>query len=302
MKILKKIGVVFACGFGILIVLVLYSSITSEPVPDHQIFEHEQILVMAHRGGRGLWPENTIYAFRHAEELGVDVLDFDVHKLKDGTFVVIHDGTVDRTTDGTGEVADYSLADIKKLDAGYRWTNDAGATFPYRGKGIVIPTLTEVFKQFPETIMNIEIKQGEPGSIILFCQRVREHDMQDRVVIASFSKEVIREFRQVCPEVATAAAAGEAWPFFVMYFLRITSAYHAAAETMQVPAYRNGSLLFDRRFVSNAHDHNMRVYVWTINNENEMDELIQMGVDGINTDYPDKLLRLLRQSQVTSNK
>ena len=106
--------------------------------------------VMAHRGGKQLRPENTLIAFRNAVELGVDALELDVHATRDGALVVIHDSTVDRTTDGTGAVSNFTLEEITALDAGYNWSPGADSDDnPYRGTGVTIPTLEEVLSAFP---------------------------------------------------------------------------------------------------------------------------------------------------------
>ena len=122
---------------------------------------------MAHRGGRQLWPENTLTAFRGAAAMGVDVLEMDVHSSSDGVLVVLHDDTIDRTTDGMGLVHDYPLTALQALDAGYQWTADEGATYPFRGQGIAIPTLAEVLEAFPDAFLNVEIGNA-PGSLTLY--------------------------------------------------------------------------------------------------------------------------------------
>lgn len=285
-KILFVIILLLMSTYNIMAIIV-------KPVLHHSIFNHQNLLVMAHRGGRGLRPENTLDAFKHAIALGVDVLDFDIHSLKDGKFVVIHDDRLERTTNGAGNVRDFNLIELQKLDAGYNWTADNGLNYPFRSQGITIPALVEVFAEFPDTRMNIEIKQSQPETSAMLCRLIHEYNMEERVVIASFSSDIIRDFRRVCPDVATAAATGEAWPFFVLDLLRLGKIYHPAAETMQVPGYRKGKKLLSNRFIKTAHRHNMEVYAWTINDIKEMRAMIQLGVNGIITDHPDKLLAVL---------
>jgi glycerophosphoryl diester phosphodiesterase len=106
-------------------------------------------LVIAHQGGDGVWTGDTMYAFEHAVETGADVLEMDAHITKDSQIVLIHDEKVDRTTDGTGLVEDLTLSELKQLDAAFKWSNDEGKTFPYRGQGIQVPTLEELFQKFP---------------------------------------------------------------------------------------------------------------------------------------------------------
>lgn len=292
-KKLKKITGITAVVILLLIVAYYVRVAMVQPIPNHPVFEHQGVLVLAHRGGRGLWPENTLYAFRHAAALGADVLDMDVHYLKDGHFAVIHDDSLERTTDGTGNVIDFSLAELQKLDAGYRWTADNGRSFPFRGQGITIPSLEAVFNEFPDIRMNIELKQSRPGNTVKLCEMIRTYGMAEQVVIASFSDDTIREFRQACPGVATAAATGEARQFVILNLLHLGRLYHPQTETMQMPGHLGSRILVDRRFVSTAHMHNMEVYAWTIDDPARMRTMIANSVDGIITDYPDRLLQVL---------
>ena len=255
-------------------------------------FEH-QPLVMAHQGGKGLRPENTLGAFEHAVALGVDVLEMDIHTTADGVPVVMHDETVDGTTNGTGPILSFSLAELKELDAGYDWTSDDGQTFPYRGQGITVPTVEEVFAAFPGMPMNIEIKQEVPSMVAPFCQLIRDYERADRVLVASFHEETIAEFREECPEVATSTGTNETVMLYALSRLFLEATYGAPADAAQVPEYRSGLHVLAPRFVDAAHNRNLEVHAWTINDEADMERMIALGVDGIITDYPDRLLALL---------
>ena len=293
MRKFKKIAGAMIVVVIVLIIAYYMRVAMVQPVPHHPVFDHQGVLVLAHRGGRGLWPENTLYAFRHARDMGVDVLDMDVHYLKDGHFAVIHDDILQHTTNGKGNVTDFNLAELQKLDAGFRWSADNGRSFPYRDKGITIPALEEVFKEFPGYRMNIEIKQSRPGVPGKLCALIRQYKMDARVVIASFSDDVMQEFREVCPGVATAAATGEARLFVILNLLHLGRLYHPQTETMQMPGYLGDHVLVDHRFVDTAHAHGLEVYAWTIDDPGQMKIMITSGVDGIITDYPDRLLKLL---------
>ena len=117
----------------------------------------------AHRGGAKVVPEDTIEGFREGFALGAGVVECDVHASAEGTIVVIHDAVVDRTTDGTGAVAEKTVPELQSLDAGYRFSPDGGATFPWRAKGVRIPTLEALYQAFPDTAFNIEIKGRRSG-------------------------------------------------------------------------------------------------------------------------------------------
>src|SRR5829696_5003203 len=148
------------------------SQTKGEAVPEHQYFRQDEgrPLAIAHRGGAGLWPENTLYAFERAAALGVDVIETDVRATADGELVVIHDEGVERTTDGMDRVGSLTLAELKRLDAAYRFSPDGGRSFPLRGSGVSVPTLREVFAALPHMRFNIEPKQGVPAVAAPLCR------------------------------------------------------------------------------------------------------------------------------------
>jgi glycerophosphoryl diester phosphodiesterase len=248
---------------------------------------------MAHQGGNGLWPDNTLFAFERAAAMGVDVLEMDLHSTADGALVVMHDDTVDRTTNGSGAIQSLTLEEIKALDAGYHWSADEGQTFPYRGQGITVPTLVEVFAAFPDVALNIEIKQAEPPLVEPFCQLIRQYGMSERVLVASFHQETVEDFRQACPEVATSTGEGEVIALFALSKLLLEATYEPAAQAVQVPERRSGLHVLTPRFVDAAHGRGLEVHAWTINETPDMERLVALGVDGIITDYPDRLMEVL---------
>ena len=252
-------------------------------------------LVMAHRGGAGLWPENTLHAFECAVDLGVDVLETEIQSTADNFLVLMHDSTVDRTTNGSGPISAFTLEELKTLDAGYHWTADGGQTFPFRGSGITVPTLEELFTALPTVRINIDIKQEKPSLVASLCKTIRTFDMVDRVMVASFSSKVLKAFRQACPEVTTSAGTGEVALFFMMNMAFLGGIYRSAFQALQVPEYRHGLRVLTKRFVKAAHGLDLDVHAWTINEVTDMKRLLALGVDGIVTDYPDRLISLLRQ-------
>ena len=277
-----------------LAVTYLSLSLLVRPVPDHPFFATPPLIV-AHRGGSGLRPENTLLAFREAVSLGVDVLEMDVHSTRDEVLVVMHDDTVDRTTDGSGAIHDHSLVDLQKLDAGYQWSNDDGATHAYRGQGLQIPTLEEVLQAFPDERLNVEIKQFNPSITEALCHMIREHDAENRVLVASFDPGTMADFRNQCPEVATSGTAPEIRWYLTLQTLYLGGLYRGPAEAFEVPPRLGDLEVVTSDFVTGAHHHNVHVLVWTVNTEDEMKRLLDLGVDGILTDYPDRLIHLLHQ-------
>lgn len=286
MKILAGLSIAAAVAAGVL-------AVTSRPASNHPFFKPGNFLVMAHRGGRSLGPENTLYTFRRAVGLGVDVLEMDLRLTRDNQLVVFHDQTVDRTTDGNGRVSDLLLADLKALDAGWRWSPDGGKRYPLRGRNIRVPTLEEVFVAFPQTLMNLEIKDTRPSAASSLCGLIRKHAMTGKVMTACFDTAVLRQFRKLCPAVATSAGFSEAAVFFSIRGLRLQSLYSPSALALQVPEKYGDTTVVDRRFIETAHALNMSVHVWTVNQEDDMRRLIELGVDGIMTDDPQRLIELL---------
>lgn len=301
LKILKIFGYFVLGGVLVLAGIYFYLAMqTGKPAALRSIFQknaNSRPLVFAHRGGGGLFPENTLEAFKYSAQMGVDVLELDVHSTSDGTLVVMHDAMVDRTTNGSGRVNRMTLAELKKLDAGYQFTPDGGRTYPFRGKGIAIPTLQEIFDSFPEKTFNIEPKQAEPSVVKPLCEMIRERKMTDKVIVGSFRQAAIDEFRAECSEVATAATPSEVSEFLALYKVGLGASYSPPMQVLQIPE-RIGSLqVVSKDFVETARKLNLQVHVWTINETEDMQRLLDMQVDGIMTDYPDRLLNLLGNRQ-----
>ena len=284
-----------ACG-----IYLAVSRSSGEAVAEHPYFKQDapgRALVIAHRGGAGLWPENTLYAFERAAELGVDVIETDVRATADGELVLIHDDAVNRTTDGAGRVRQLTLAELKRLDAAHRWSPDGGQSFPLRGRGLTVPTLREVFKALPSMRFNIEPKQSEPSLAAPLCRLIREHGMESRVLVAAFRDAAMEQFRRECPEVATSASTAEVAGFLALQRSGLAGSYGPHMHALQVPE-RAGSLhVLSAEFVAAAHARNLRVHAWTVNSEDDMRRLLALGVDGVMSDHPDRLLKLMGKEQ-----
>lgn len=235
-------------------------------------------------------------AFRNAVALGVDALETDIHRAADGHLVVIHDPYVDRVTDGTGLVAEMTLAELQRLDAGYRWTRD-GLTYPFRGRGIRIPTLAELFAEFPDIWINVDIKHHETAVVDQFAAMIEAYGMADRMMVGSFDEATVWHFRSVCPEAKTAATLSEVARLLLMARLGLGRWFRSPATSLQIPE-RHGLLpVVSHRLVQTAHWHGIGVHVWTVDEYPDMKRLIARGVDGLMTDYPERLLRLLQRQR-----
>lgn len=263
----------------------------------------EGVLNFAHRGASGLFPENTLLAFREGLRLGADVIELDVHLSKDGHLVVIHDDTVDRTTEGTGPVAEMTLAQLRALDAGHDFARDGA--HPYRGKGLRIPTLDEVFAAFPHTRINIEVKPDrKDGALERELWRLIEKYGRHRLtLVASEHDAAVRRFRELAasaPEpVPTGAPSRESALFLVLARTGLAGLYAAPFDALQVPErLQVGGIevsVVTPRFIAAAHRARVAVHVWTVDDPDAMRRLIRMGVDGIITNRPEILARVVRQ-------
>ncbi len=277
-----------AAAYGVL-------ALSARPAATHAFFSGEKpgTQVIAHRGGSHLRPENTLAAFAHAVEIGADVLDTDVRRTADGAIVCLHDATVERTTEGSGRAESFRLEELQRLDAGYRWSADGGQSFPFRGKGIRVPALGEVLARFPGARMVIEMKNGDTAFAQSFCALIRGSGMAEKVLVASMQAEGLAAFRDACPEVATSMSGREARTFIGLSRVGLTAAYSPAVAALQIPDRLGENVIATEGLAADARRRGLKLHVWTVNDENRMRQLVQIGVEGIFTDRPDVLLRLL---------
>ena len=282
----------------ILLLLVVLTLVIPDAPESAYYRDFHRPLVIAHQGGDGMWPGDTMFAFENAVAIGADVLEMDAHITKDGHIVLMHDEEVDRTTDGTGLVEDLTLDELKQLDAAYDWSSDEGRTFPYRGQGIQVPTLDELFQTFPQMRYVVEIKLTENPIDKPLCDLIREHNMQERVMIASFHDEAMQNFRATCPEVATSASRGEVTRFVLLGKVFLSGFIIPQYESIQPPydpAESKNIPIMTKRFIREAHAKNIAVEPWTVNDPDLMRQYIEWGVDGIMTDRPDLMIEVMRE-------
>ncbi|MCA9538095.1 MAG: glycerophosphodiester phosphodiesterase [Myxococcales bacterium] len=248
---------------------------------------------IAHRGGAGLYPENTLYAFRAAvSRHRTEMLELDVHLLADGEVVVWHDNTLDRCSDGTGPIATHRWPDLAGLDAGYRWTPD-GATFPFRGKGIGLARLVDVLRAFPNLPINLELKPADPATAAPLADLLRAEGAVERVCVGSEHDTVAAALHQALP-AATHFYPREALTRFVMTVLTGgTPEDDPRWRVLDMPAEYGGTWLITPALLEAAHARDRAVNVWTIDDQPTMARLCKLGVDGIMTDRPDRLRAVL---------
>ncbi|MFZ5633427.1 MAG: glycerophosphodiester phosphodiesterase [Bacillota bacterium] len=252
-------------------------------------------LLIAHRGGSGLCPENTLEAFRTAfYQYRSDMLEMDVWESKDGHLVVIHDETVDRTTNGTGKVRELTLEQLKRLDAGYRFTPDEGKTYPWRGRGITVPTLEEVFEQLPGAFFNIEIQQCRPSLEKKLYGLITKYGLAKRVLVASVYHRVVRRFRSVDRAgVALSASVCQVALFCFLGRLPFGPLYRPRVFSFEIPERYGPFHVATPRLVNSAKKAGYLVLIWIVNEIEDMKRFLDLGVDGIITDYPDRFRELV---------
>jgi glycerophosphoryl diester phosphodiesterase len=246
-------------------------------------------IAFAHRGGGGEAPENTLPAFEAAVAMGYRYLETDVHLTRDGVLLAFHDSSLERLTDRAGSIGDLSLAEVREADAGHAFSLDGGLSHPFRGKGVVVPTLEELLTRWSDVFINIDAKAD--NTVAPLVDLVTRLDAFNRVCIGSFSDRRVARIRalaggRICSSMGQ-VAAGMA---YVASRAGRMPRFHA--DCLQVPQ-RWGRLRIDRRFVNAAHRAGLQVHVWTIDDEAEMEFLLDLGVDGIMTDRPRILKRVL---------
>lgn len=243
-------------------------------------------LVFAHRGGAKLAPENTLAAFANARALGCDGIECDVHLSRDGVPVVIHDKTVDRTTEETGPVSAFTAAELSQLDAGYHFVALDGSR-PFRGRGIGVPSLEAVLGAYPSGRVIIEMKQGEPALARAVLQVIRRTDATDRVCVGSFYRHGLETLRAEAPGVTTSACENEVrWTLYKSW-CRWPRGAARPYRAFQVPERAGRLRVVSPAFVAQAHRDQARVDVWVVDSTTDIERLWAWGVDGVITDRPD---------------
>lgn len=254
-------------------------------------------LVIAHQGGEHLAPSNTMIAFEQAVEMGVDVLETDIHITKDGYLVAIHDPTVDRTTNGQGAVAELTLEELKELDAGFHFIDLEGKN-SFRGKGVTIPTVEEMFQAFPNTRIEIEIKDTNPPERYeeiagKLWELTVKYNREDTLLVASFDQEILETFNSFTDgKVALVGGKQEITRFVLLHKLFVRNLYKPEVEAFQVPLQESIFDLTNQRLILDAQRSGVQMHYWTIDDKETMRYLLERGADGILTNRPDLLLEV----------
>jgi glycerophosphoryl diester phosphodiesterase len=276
----------------VLFILVLNTNGNNFYCQSEKEFNHltNDFILIAHRGASGYAPENTLPALSKAIELGANYLEIDVHQSKDNHIVVIHDFDVERTTNGSGSVKDLTIDEIKKLDA--------GSWFDPKFAETKIPTLQEVIDAIgANVILIIEVKGGSedyPGIEENIVSIVKQQKVESLVIFKSFSVDVLERFKFLAPDIQRLYV-------FVLHFsdlnltldkwIDFTDIYDNPADVQYFQAHR---WFINKSLVEEAHANSIKIIAWNVNTIEEIESMLQLGVDGIETDYPDSLLQYLK--------
>ncbi|MGO9450280.1 MAG: glycerophosphodiester phosphodiesterase [Candidatus Binataceae bacterium] len=265
---------------------------------DTDFFAPSRPRVIGHRGAAGERPENTMVSFERAVAAGALYLELDVHMTSDGEIVVSHDGNLARACDREGLIAQMTRVEIQAADAGYAFTVDGGATFPFRGRGVKVPRLADVLAAFTTTNVVVEIKQTVPNLVARLLETVDRSGARRRVMLTSEQDEPVRELRKLAPKVPTN------FPYTDVAELLQAMAgnrpgYEALGAAIQIPPQYGTWQLVTPELVAFAHQLGVEVHVWTVNDEREMNELLDCGVDGIISDFPARALAVVRARSAT---
>lgn len=256
-------------------------------------------LNIAHRGGALEYPENSLFAFQKALEKGkADILETDVYSSLEGEAVLIHNDTLFETTNETGYVWDTPLESLKKLDVGFYFTLDQGKSYPYRGKGLSIPTLEELFKQFPNTIINIDIKQRSLPLVKKVFKLIEDYSRVEKTIIGSTSWSVwqlIKKEGITKKNFILFFSPQEVLKLWIYHILYLTPHFKPICHVIELPIrYRIIHFLTDR-FLRELKMMNIPLFTWTINDEKNMKKMIKLRVEGVITDLPKQFWKIRNQ-------
>lgn len=261
----------------------------------HPFFDLPRPVSIGHRGCAGEAPENTLRSFERALAQGAEILESDVHLTRDGVPVLIHDPAVDRVTEQSGLVSGFDLAELQSLDAAYRFSPGEEPVFPFRGGDIRIPSVEDAFTAFPNARFNLELKSSEPGLVDAMIALVARLGREDLTLLTAGDAPIMSELRPALNKLDKPIAQG-ASTADVLGFVRSAldgTKPEPGPMALQIPAEFAGRPLVTRELVAHAHDHAVHVHVWTINDPAEMTQLLELGVDGIISDFPARLGKLV---------
>ena len=251
--------------------------------------------IIAHQGSSLDLPPNTLEAFQLALDQGADIIELDIWRSKDGTWVVIHDRNLSRITGVNKDITKLTFEEIQLLDAGYNFSDSSG-NYLYRNKGYKIPSLEQVFKQFNNEKINIEIKTVSKLGLSDLVQMIKKYQMEKKVLVVSFSYNVIKKFRKISnDQIATAASKSDIMR--MIYFGKLPW-YKIRFDAFQIPFYskkveRYG--LKNTEWIGKMRSKGMEVHYWTVDNSEDIKKAFSIGAGGVITNKPKIAYDLLVQ-------
>ena len=260
-------------------------------MPVDRLFRSDRASAIAHRGGSRLRPENTLAAFEHALALGVDGIECDVHLSRDGVPVVIHDPTLDRTTNASGAVAERTARELRQVDAGFQFGETEG--FPWRGKDLGVPDLASVLDLSRDTPVIVELKGEDPSIVPPVLDVVRRTGRSGRVMFGGFSHAVLEAARQQAPDIQTSASRREIEQAIKRASFGLGPGRPGCA-LFQVPLRFHGREILTPNLTRRLRRAGFVVHSWLIDDPTEMQQLIDWGVTGLISDRPDTAVEYIR--------
>jgi glycerophosphoryl diester phosphodiesterase len=262
----------------------------------HPVLDNIDLPVtIAHQGGNKEYPDQSMLAFDNSVNLGIQILELDIHRTMDSVLVIHHDASIDRLTNQTGMIKEMTWDELQDVDGAYNWTIN-GENYPYRGKGVQIISLAQLIEKYPDKVYDIEIKQMDPPIETDLCAMLRKYDLAtDQVIVASFYDDIINQFHNICPEVAISLSVKKGTKLYILSRVGLERLLPINSVIAQLPLQFPspiGELRLDKRYINAFSKGDRQVWVWTVDDPSKMEEVLDMGVHGILTDRPDVLMNV----------
>ena len=279
---MKSLCLVFSALLFVYGSLMLIPSKAVNDIPFYSQYENN--LVIAHRGGRGLVPGNTIEASANALELGASIIELDIQLTRDKKIVARHDASIDTTSNASGLISEMYFTDMQKYKYGFN--NIDFPDIKYK-KPLQISLLEEFFEVFPEQRFLIEIKPKDPSAADALCETINNHDFSEKVLVGSFNTSTLRYFRRIS-EITLA---------IILKSFQLGNLFRSSGFSVQLPFKVNNRELINPGLIDFFQNMNMKVDVWTVNDKDSIESLLHFDVDGIITDYPDLLASVIKHNR-----
>lgn len=285
----------------ILMILIFSACVPEQQaieVNPYEIGKGEKPWIIAHGGAKQLFPENTMVAFRGSADIGVDALEMDVTMTKDEVLVTHHDLTIDRMSNGTGSVVDFTYEELLQFNFAHTF-EDIDGNNPYTNDTIVPAKLEDVFTEFQGYQFMVELKDRDENgkrAAKLLKDMIERFQLQNKIVVVAFSEATLSYFYEITNgEILIGTSEEETKDFVFTGLSAMEFLYRPEASVVAIPTENSGINLASKRVINSAHRRNMAVHYWTINDKATMKDLIELGADGLITDRPDLMQEVLEE-------